>query len=468
MANSEAVESLAGPASAAAATARAEELKKELWRLVREISESEDCSVESYEDASRALDALKDIRFRGSVSSKEALACQRKAEGKMEPAGVPKHFLCPISSETMRDPVILASGQEWFSSGNRTCPQTQQVLSDFTLTPNHLVRSMISQWRIEHGLTLPPQDHEQGGLITRKERNALRRILDKISSSSNIPEQKQAVRELRLLTKQNGSFRALVGENPDAISHLVSVLSVPGLNCDLQVQEDAVTTMLNLSIHESNKKIVGDNPQAVALLIEALRTGNMETRSNSAAALFSLSALESNKVKIVKMGAMKPLVELLEQGSHSAKKDAGSAIFNLCISHENRAGALMEGVVGVLLKSIADQSLVDESLAILALLSRDQEAVEEIAENGGVASMLSLVKDSDRTRNKQNNKENAAAILFAICMHDRTKLREVAEEEEKTGSISHLAENGTPRARRKAAGILEKWKKRLRSTHYSC
>ncbi|XP_042468535.1 U-box domain-containing protein 9-like isoform X2 [Zingiber officinale] len=465
MANSEAVESLAGPASAAA---RAEELKKELWRLVREISESEDCSLESYEDASRALDALKDIRFRGSVSSKEALACQRKAEGKMEPAGVPKHFLCPISSETMRDPVILVSGQEWFSSGNRTCPQTQQVLSDFTLTPNHLVRSMISQWRIEHGLTLPPQDHEQGRLITRKERNALRRILDKISSSSNIPEQKQAVRELRLLTKQNGSFRALVGENPDAISHLVSVLSVPGLNCDLQVQEDAVTTMLNLSIHESNKKIVGDNPQAVALLIEALKTGNMETRSNSAAALFSLSALESNKVKIVKMGAMKPLVELLEQGSPSAKKDAGSAIFNLCISHENRAGALMEGVVGVLLKSIADQSLVDESLAILALLSRDQEAVEEIAGNGGVTSMLRLVKDSDRTRNKQNNKENAAAILFAICMHDRTKLREVAEEEKSTGSISHLAENGTPRARRKAAGILEKWKKTLRSTHYSC
>lgn len=108
MANSEAVESLTGPASAAAT---AEELKKELRRLMREISESEDCRVESYEDASRALDALKDIRFRGSVSSNEALACQRKAEGKMEPADVPKHFLCPISSEMMRDPVILASGQ---------------------------------------------------------------------------------------------------------------------------------------------------------------------------------------------------------------------------------------------------------------------------------------------------------------------------------------------------------------------
>lgn len=475
MANSEA---LTGFASAAA-RGRAEELKKELRRLAREISESEDCGVGTYEDAARALAVLRELRSRGSVGPKEALASQRKAEEEFESAAaVPKHFLCPISSELMRDPVILASGQtydrlfiqEWFSSGNRTCPQTQQVLSDITLTPNHLVRSMISQWCIEHGGTLTPAplDHEQGSLITRKERNALRGILDKISLSSSIPEQKQAVRELRLLTKRNGSFRALVGESPNAIPQLLSVLSVPGLNCDLEVQEDTVTTILNLSIHESNKKIVGDDPQAIVLLIDALRTGSMETRSNSAAALFSLSALESNKVKIGEMGAMKPLVELLEQGIPSAKKDAGSAIFNLCMLHENRARALMEGVVRVLRNSIADQSLVDESLAILALLSRDQEAVEEIAETGGVASMLSIVRDSVCLRNKQNNKENAAVVLFAICMHDRTKLGEIAEEDKSTGSISRLAESGTPRARRKAAGMLDKWRRTMRSTHYSC
>ncbi|KAG6529287.1 hypothetical protein ZIOFF_011484 [Zingiber officinale] len=129
---------------------------------------------------------------------------------------------------------------------------------------------------------------------TRNERNALRKILDKVSSSSSsIPEQKQAVRELRLLNKQNESFCALVGENPNAISHLGSVLSVPGLNCDLQVQEDTVTMMFNLLIHESNKKIVGDNVEAVALLIEALNSGNMETRSNSATILFNVSTLKA-------------------------------------------------------------------------------------------------------------------------------------------------------------------------------
>lgn len=108
MANSEAVEALTGFVSAAA---RAEELKKELRRLVREISESEDCGVGTYEDAARALAALRELRSGGSASPKEALASQRNAEEGFESAAVPKHFLCPISSELMRDPVILASGQ---------------------------------------------------------------------------------------------------------------------------------------------------------------------------------------------------------------------------------------------------------------------------------------------------------------------------------------------------------------------
>ncbi|URE35598.1 U-box domain-containing protein 9 [Musa troglodytarum] len=462
-----------GPAESGLAAARVGELKKELRRLVRAIAEEDDSRIDTFEGAARALAALKDLRFRGSGNSNGALASQRKGESEIEAVVVPEHFLCPISAELMRDPVVVASGQtydrafieEWLSSGNRTCPQTQRVLSDTTLTPNHLVRSMISQWCIEHGVTLPPPDQEQEeGLITGKERNALRRIFDKMSSSSSVPQQKQAVRELRLLTKRNRSFRALVGANPDTIPQLLSVLSAPGLRCDPEVQEDTVTTILNLSIHDSNKKTVGDNPRAIPLLIDALQTGTMETRSNAAAALFSLSALDCNKLKIGESGAMKPLVELLEQGSPSAKKDAGSAIFNLCMVHENRARAVRGGAVGVVLKAIGHHSLVDESLAILALLSSDQDAVEEIARAGGVPRLLGIVRDSPCARNK----ENAAVVLFAICMHDRTKLREVGEEEEKHGSISRLAQNGTSRARRKAAGIIDKWKRASRSTHYSC
>ncbi|KAF3781409.1 U-box domain-containing protein 9 [Nymphaea thermarum] len=113
------------------------------------------------------------------------------------------------------------------------------------------------------------------------------------------------------------------------------------INCS----REWLSTILNLSIHDENKKIVTDAPEAIPLLIKAMKKGSMETRSNSAATLFTLSALDVNKVKIGEAGAISPPVELLDQGSSMAKKDAAVAIFNLCIMHDNRARAVRDGAV---------------------------------------------------------------------------------------------------------------------------
>lgn len=350
--------------------------------------------------------------------------------------------------------------QGWLNVGHRTCPRTLQVLSHSILTPNHLVRNMISQWCGSQGIELPSPVHdspEEG--ITQGERIHLDSLLEKISFPS-ISEQKQAASELRLLTKRMPSFRALLGETTDAIPQLLSLLSRTDLNRYPEIQEDIVTTILNLSIHDNNKKIVAEHPEAIPLLIDSLKSGTMETRSNAAAALFTLSALDSNKAKIGELGAMQPLIKLLEQGTSIAKKDAASAIFNLCIVHENKSRAVKDGAVRVIMKTIMDQTLVDESLAILAMLSSNQQAVEEMGDHGAVAFLLSVVRESTCGRNR----ENSAAILYSICMNDRTKLREIREEENLNGTISQLAQNGTSRARRKANGILERLRRTTTNT----
>lgn len=352
--------------------------------------------------------------------------------------------------------------QEWLNSGHRTCPRTQQVLSHSILTPNHLIRNMISQWCEDHGVELPfKKNHgvelpspvlnsEKEGL-TQKEQIHLGSLLEKISIPS-ISEQKEAAKELRSLTKRMPSFRVLLGETPDAIPQLLSLLSRTDLDYHPEVQEDVVTTILNLSINDNNKKTIAENPQAIPLLMDALKTGSMETRRNSAAALFSLSALDCNKIMIGELGAMKPLVELLEHGNSIAKKDAASAIFNLCRVHENKTRAVRDGAVRVALKTIINQSLIDESLAILAILSSNQQAVEEMGRCGAVTCLLSIIRESTCGRNR----ENSVAILYSICIYDRTKLREIREEENANGTLSQLAANGTSRARRKATGILER------------
>ncbi|OMO70067.1 Armadillo [Corchorus capsularis] len=446
--------------------ARAAELKKELQRLVRTIVADEDYSVDTIDQAKDALCALRELKFNkrsspttptSSLKLHEALSC-------------PDEFRCPLSKELMRDPVILASGQtydrpfiqKWLNAGNRTCPKTQQVLSHTFLTPNHLIREMILQWCKNQGIELPnPVQYGKEDGVTEAERDQFFSLLEKLSAS--LAEQKAAAKELRLLTKRMPSFRALFGESVDAIPQLLTPLSGNKSQSVVHpdLQEDVITTLLNLSIHDSNKKLVAETPMVVPLLMEALRSGTIQTRSNAAAALFTLSALDSNKALIGKAGALKPLVDLLDEGHPLAMKDVASAIFNLCIFHENKARAVRDGAVRVILIKIMDGVHVDELLAILAMLSTNQRAVEEMGELGAVPCLLRIVRESTCERNK----ENCIAILHTVCLNDRTKWKALREEESTHGTISKLAQDGTSRAKRKATGILERLRRAVNITH---
>nr|AFK45587.1 unknown [Medicago truncatula] len=142
-------------------------------------------------------------------------------------------------------------------------------------------------------------------------------------------------------------------------------------------------------------------------------------------------------------------------------KDVASAIFTLCMMHDNKAIAVKDGAVRVIMAKMKNRVHVDESLAILALLSTHQKAVLEMAELGAVPCLLSIMRESSCERNK----ENCVAILQTICLYDRSKLREIKEEENSHRTISELAKSGTSRAKRKASGILERLHRVVNITH---
>ncbi|KAK4369230.1 hypothetical protein RND71_013022 [Anisodus tanguticus] len=437
------------------ATAKATELKRELQRLVKAILSEDDINVDAIDKTHQTLFALKDLKHNKRSSS----------------FNTPDEFRCPLSKELMRDPVIVATGQtydrpfiqKWLKAGNRTCPRMQQVLSHTILTPNHLIREMISQWCKVNGIQMP--DHSVQYLsdegLTEADRDLFFSLLEKMSSST-LSDQKVAARELRLLTKKMPSFRALFGESADAIPQLVRPLSRSNSNVlHPNLQEDIITTLLNLSIHDNNKKLVAETPKVIPLLVDALRSGTIETRSNAAAALFTLSALDSNKELIGKSGALKPLIELLDEGNPVAMKDVASALFSLCIIHDNKARAVRDGAVRAILKKIMSNMHVDELLAILAMLSNNQKAIEEMGDLGAVPCLLNIIRETSCARSR----ENCIAILYTICYCDRTKWKTIRDEEKTYGTISQLAHNGTARAKRKANGILDRLNRAVNLTH---
>lgn len=69
-------------------------------------------------------------------------------------AAVPEQFICPLTLRLMYDPVIIASGetferlwiQKWFDEGHDTCPKTKRTLPHLSVTPNTVLKDLITKW----------------------------------------------------------------------------------------------------------------------------------------------------------------------------------------------------------------------------------------------------------------------------------------------------------------------------------
>ncbi|BAT74938.1 U-box domain-containing protein 11-like [Vigna umbellata] len=376
---------------------------------------------------------------------------------------IPEDFLCPISLELMRDPVIVATGQtyersyiqRWIDCGNTTCPKTQQKLQHLTLTPNYVLRSLISQWCIEHNIEQPTG--LTNGKIKKSDGSfrdvtgdiaAIEALMRKLSSRS-VEERRAAVTEIRSLSKRSTDNRILIAE-AGAIPVLVNLLTSE----DVLTQDNAVTSILNLSIYENNKGLIM-LAGAIPSIVQVLRAGTMEARENAAATLFSLSLADENKIIIGASGAIPALVELLQNGSPRGKKDAATALFNLCIYQGNKGRAIRAGIITALLKMLTDssKSMVDEALTIMSVLASHQEAKIAIVKASTIPVLIDLLRTG-----LPRNKENAAAILLALCKRDADNLACIS----RLGAViplSELARTGTERAKRKATSLLEHLRK---------
>ncbi|KAF7827691.1 U-box domain-containing protein 11 [Senna tora] len=417
-------------------------------------------------ERARSVPASSEVSILNVIPPKSQENSERKKPTgvkKPEAIVIPEDFLCPISLELMRDPVIVATGQtyersyiqRWIDGGNATCPKTQQKLQNLTLTPNYVLRSLITQWCIDNNIEQPT------GLTHGKLKNsdgsfrdvtgdiaAIEALVWKLSSQS-IEESRAAVTEIRSLSKRSTDNRILIAE-AGAIPVLVNLLTSE----DLLTQENAVTSILNLSIYENNKGLIM-LAGAIPSIVQVLRAGSMEARENAAATLFSLSLADENKIIIGSSGAIPALVELLRNGSPRGKKDAATALFNLCIYQGNKGRAIRAGIITALLKMLTDssKSMVDEALTIMSVLASHQEAKAAIVKAGTIPVLIDLLRTG-----LPRNKENAAAILLALCKRDTDNLICIS----RLGAaiaLTELAQSGTERAKRKATSLLEHLRK---------
>ncbi|XP_009103205.1 U-box domain-containing protein 11 [Brassica rapa] len=360
---------------------------------------------------------------------------------------VPVDFLCPVSLELMKDPVIVSTGQtyerayiqRWIDCGNLTCPKTQQKLQNFTLTPNYVLRSLISRWCTEHNIKQP-------GNGRCGDMSMIRSLVRSLSNRS-LEERRNAVSEIRSLSKRSTDNRIMIAE-AGAIPVLVNLLTSE----DVATQENAITCLLNLSIYDNNKELIMF-AGAVTSIVQVLRAGTMEARENAAATLFSLSLADENKIIIGGSGAIPALVDLLENGTTRGKKDAATALFNLCIYQGNKGRAVRAGIVPALVKMLSETSsqrmMVDEALTILSVLASNLDAKSAMVKANTLPALIGILQTG-----QGRNRENAAAILLSLCKRDNERLVLIG----RLGAVvplMELSKNGTERGQRKAVSLLE-------------
>ncbi|KAL6858848.1 hypothetical protein ACP4OV_017850 [Aristida adscensionis] len=427
------------------------ELRAETMAIKRLMNERNGQQPES---TKQIIELLNKFKVTAGVDEENVLGevSVPKTLGKCPSLMVPDDFLCPITLEIMTDPVIVASGQtyerrsiqKWLDSGERRCPKTRQPLAHLSLAPNYALKNLILQWCDKNKVELQKREPEPAAEQEDKPREDIPSLVEGMSSIH--PDvQRKAVKKVRMLSKESPENRMLIADS-GGIPALIGLLAFP----DKKVQENTVTSLLNLSIDEKNKVLI-TRGGAIPLVIEILRNGSEEAQENSAATLFSLSMLDENKAAVGSLGGIAPLVELLRSGTARGKKDAATAIFNLVINPQNKVRATQAGIVPALLGVMDDGSLgmVDEALSILLLLASHATCRGEIGTTAFVERLVRLIKDGTA-----KNKECALSVLLELGSNNKQllvhALRFGLHEH-----LSRIAKTGTSRAQRKANSLIQ-------------
>ncbi|CAN7091239.1 unnamed protein product [Brassica rapa subsp. narinosa] len=425
-----------------------EDLKTETIAIKALVQEKGGLSIETKQHIIELLNKFKKLQ---GVEATDVL--YEPVINKSTSLILPHEFLCPITLEIMQDPVIIATGQtyekegiqKWFDAGHKTCPKTGQTLDHLSLAPNYALKNIILQWCEKNNFKIPEKEtslHSENDSEEQKDEVSL---LVEALSSSQLEEQRASVKQMRLLAKENPENRVLIA-NAGAIPLLVQLLSYP----DSGIQENAVTTLLNLSIDETNKKLISDEG-AIPDIIEILQNGTREARENSAAALFSLSMLDENKVTIGLSDGIPPLVELLQHGTSRGKKDALTALFNLSLNSANKGRAIDAGIVQPLLQLLKDRNLgmIDEALSILLLLVSHPEGRQAIGQLSFIETLVDFIRQGT-----PKNKECAASVLLELGSNNSSFILAALQ----FGVYEYLVEitsSGTNRAQRKANALIQ-------------
>ncbi|ERN16086.1 hypothetical protein AMTRI_Chr11g152180 [Amborella trichopoda] len=378
----------------------------------------------------------------------------------MDRVEIPSYFLCPISLQIMRDPVIVSTGitydrenmEKWiYIYKKKTCPMTNLAM-DPDLTPNHTLRCLIKSWCIIHasnGVECVPSPRPP---IPNEE------ILHLLSVSRGFKI--EPLSKLKVLAMDSEIMRRRL-EAAGAVKTMV------GLVLDKQarevhnsmVLEEALCILHLLQITEDEVKHFTAN--GYDGLIESLAWvfHNGSNQSKLCASLISRTIF-----KMVEVGVLMGLKDELFRGmvhvlvnrmSNLGTKAVLHALMEVCTWGRNGVKACKAGLVPALVEFLIE-TLEEKScellLGVLDLLCGISEGRSELLKHrAGLAVVSKKI-----LRVSPVADEHAVNILWSICKY--CDCEEVSREMLQVGAVAKLCIvvnfEGDSKAKRRARKVL--------------
>lgn len=385
---------------------------------------------------------------------------------------VPSYFLCPISLEIMRDPVILSTGitydrpsiEKWlFSAKHSCCPVTKQILihsknngseddDDFIITPNHTLRRVIQSWcnlNASHGVERFPTPKPP---VTKSQ---LSKLLNDAAANPSSVLSSSLLRTLRSIAAESDANKRCMKAS-GVVDFLVSTIIFNTNSNNMlgkaecsdtaccnakprtvdddtstcgRTRDEAVIILCHLKISDSGIKSLlrrrqkhQDCNNFTDSLIEVLRRGSYEARACAVLLLKSMIELVDSSSELSGFSCTEFLAEtvgvLRDRISQQSTKAALELLIHLCtLERRNRMKAVEAGAVGVLVEILVEESekgrVIEMALVGLDILCGCAEGRAELVGHGaGLAAVSKKVMRVSAT-----GSERAVRVILGVAKY---------------------------------------------------
>ncbi|KAE8715685.1 hypothetical protein F3Y22_tig00110160pilonHSYRG00071 [Hibiscus syriacus] len=437
---------------------------------------------------------------------------------KLSGSSPPEEFKCPISLRLMYDPVVIASGQtfervwiqKWFDDGNDMCPKTETKLAHLSLTPNAVMKDLISNWCTKYGITIKDPSLQSDMLHSLENSstsiasfgssiNDMRFPVDisnisigSLDTSYNSDGSPNKVADgLRLIRKQTSDDLCQYQNPSNACKMDVeSLCSLPEL--DWESQYEIVEDMKNhlkcddlacmsmpsknfieplikfLSLARDMRHIRAQKAgfQLLLMFLSKTRNGirylnedaysllslslNSEVTKEVLDIIEVLSAQSSSKSKIAASGALISILNILDSKIMEFQEQVIKILHNLSSNHDICSNIASLECIPKFVPFLEDTTLARHCIVVLRNLLNNQDARLSITETPGCITSIAMLIETG----SHEDQEHALAILLTLCSQRVEYCQLVMDECDIFPALFDVSVNGSDKGKASAMELL--------------